>query len=296
MNISLRNLKLVHVIVKEGSITKAADKLFLSQPAISHQLKKMEEEIGLKVFNRVNKKLILTETGQVIFNTSEKILASFIQLNNKIEEIKSGDKKVIRLSTECYTTYHWLPSAVQEFKKAHKNTSIEIVIEATKAPLQYLTEGKIDLAIVSDTIDHPSIYFEPLIQDEMVVVMSKENPLSKLTQIDFKDFSNQNLILYDLPEEKNYVLKHILHEQRAFINSIQKVQLTEAIIQLVRANLGVSIVAKWSLKPFLHEDQLKIIPIKHNKGVRTWYIASLNKISTLDTAFINEIKTVFNQK
>ncbi len=295
MNISLRNLKLVHVIVKEGSITKAADKLFLSQPAISHQLKKMEEEIGLKVFNRVNKKLILTEAGQVIFNTSEKILASFMQLNNKIEEIKSGDKKVIRLSTECYTTYHWLPSAVQEFKKAHKNTSIEIVIEATKTPLQYLTEGKIDLAIVSATIDHPSIYFEPLIQDEMVVVISKENPLSKLTQIDFKDFSDQNLILYDLPEEKNYVLKHILHEHRAFINSIQKVQLTEAIVQLVRANLGVSIMAKWSLKPFLHEEQLKIIPLTQDKGVRTWYIASLNKISSLENAFMHEIKAVFNQ-
>lgn len=285
----------MNVIVKEGSVTRAADKLFLSQPALSHQLKKLEEEIGLKVFNRVNKKLLLTETGQLLFDTSETMLTSFAQLNNRIGEIKNGEKKSIRLSTECYTTYHWLPNVVQEFKKYHKNINIHISVEATKEPLRYLTEGKIDLAIVSSVTDHPSIYFQPLVQDEMVVVLSKENNLSEHESIGLSHLKKQNLILYDIPEEKNYVLTHILHQNRAFANTIQKVQLTEAIIQLVRSNIGISIMAKWAVEPFLSDNQLQTIPLKSNKGTRTWYLASLNKISRVENSFIDKVKSVFNK-
>ncbi|MDY8138412.1 LysR family transcriptional regulator [Aquimarina sp. 2201CG5-10] len=295
MNISLKNLKLVNVIVKEGSVTKAAEKLFLSQPALSHQLKKMEEEIGIKVFNRMNKKLLLTEAGQVLFNTSEEMLASFAQLNNKIEQIKNGKKRVIRLSTECYTTYHWLPNVIQEYKKENNDVSIEIVIEATKDPLIYLTEGKIDLAIVSSVIDHPSIHFRPLVQDEMVVVLSKENDLLQNNTIDLSNLKEQNLILYDISEEKNYVLNHILQQNKGFVNSIQKVQLTEAIIQLVRANLGISIMAKWSVQPFLQDGQLTTIPLKSKRGIREWYLASLNEISEVELGFIDQVKFIFNK-
>ena len=97
MDISLRNLKLINVIVKEGSITKAADKLFLSQPALSHQLKKFEDEIGLNVFTRINKKLILTETGKILYHNSEKLLASMNILNSELLELKEGSKKVFIL-------------------------------------------------------------------------------------------------------------------------------------------------------------------------------------------------------
>lgn len=296
MDISLRNLKLVNIIVKEGSVTRAADKLFLSQPALSHQLKKMEEEIGLKVFHRVNKKLVLTEAGQVLFNTSEKMLVSFAQLNNRIDEIKNGQKKTIRLSTECYTTYHWLPDAVREFKKSYGDVTVQIAIEATKAPLAYLIERKIDLAVVSSVNDHVSLHFQPLVQDEMMVVMSLENNLAHHGEIALSDLKDENLILYDISEEKNYVLTHILRGNKGLVNTIQKVQLTEAIIQMVRANLGISIMAKWAVRPFLDTGRLKVIPFRSNLGMRTWYLASLNGISEVETAFIDQLKMVFKEQ
>lgn len=295
MDISLRNLKLVNVIVKEGSVTKAAEKLFLSQPALSHQLKKMEEEIGLKVFNRLNKKLILTETGEILFKTSEQLLTSINLLNSELDEIKKGKKKKIRLTTECYTCYHWLPKVVQEFRKDNPEINVQINIEATKEPLQYLAEGKIDMAIVSSTTNNPSIHFEPLITDEMVVILSKENDLECFESLELSDLKNQNLILYDIPEEKNYVLTNILQNNISLVNSIQKVQLTEAIIELVSANLGISVMAKWAVAPFLQNKQLKIVPFKANEGQRNWFIASLHKISETENLFIKEIKRNFNQ-
>ncbi|AXT62570.1 LysR family transcriptional regulator [Aquimarina sp. AD10] len=295
MNVSLRNLKLVNVIVKEGSVTKAADKLFLSQPALSHQLKKLEEELGLKVFNRLNKKLILTEVGQVLFANSEKMLASMNQLNSELDAIKMGKKKNIRLTTECYTCYHWLPNVVREFRQEHPKINVKIDIEATKEPLEYLIEGKIDLAIVSTKSSHPSIHFEPLVTDEMVVILSKDNELSTQKTINLTDLINQDLILYDIPEEKNYVLTSILHNNVGFVRTIQKAQLTEAIIELVSANLGISVMAKWSVVPFLNHKNLEIIPFDLNVGKRDWYIASLNKISNIENSFVDAVKKHFNE-
>ncbi|MEP0265579.1 LysR family transcriptional regulator [Dokdonia sp.] len=293
MDVSLRNLKLVNVIVKEGSVTKASEKLFLSQPALSHQLKKLEEEIGLKVFNRLNKKLILTEVGQILFDNSEKMLVSMNQLNSELDEIKKGKKKKIRLTTECYTCYHWLPSVIQEFRKSNPAITVQIDIEATKEPLQYLMEGAIDLAIVSTRSHHSSIHFEPLITDEMVAVVSKDNPLCTLEKLNLTDLIHQNLILYDIPEEKNYVLTNILHNNIGLVNSIQKVQLTEAIIELVSANLGISVMAKWSVAPFIHTKNLEIIPFDASLGKRNWSVASLHKISNIEHSFIDEVKKAF---
>lgn len=295
MDVSLRNLKLVNVIVKEGSITKASEKLYLSQPALSHQLKKLEEEIGLKVFNRLNKKLVLTDVGQILYSNSEKILASISLLNSELEEIKKGKKKRIRLTIECYTCYHWLPRVVQEFRKDNPAINVQINIEATKEPLQSLLEGKIDLAIVSNTSNHPSINFEPLITDEMVVILSKYNALNGKKKINLNDLINQNLILYDIPESKNYVLTNILHNNIGLVDSIQKVQLTEAIIELVSANLGISIMEKWAAESFLKNKNLKMISLDSSLGTRNWYVASLNKISKIENSFINEIKKDFKK-
>nr|WP_236545077.1 LysR family transcriptional regulator [Tenacibaculum maritimum] len=284
---------MINTIVKEGSITKASEKLFLSQPALSHQLKKMEEEIGLKVFNRLNKKLLLTEAGEILYKTSEKLLISFSLLNAKLDELKKGEKKEIRLTTECYTCYHWLPNVVQKFKKRKPDINVQINIEATQKPLQFLSEGKIDLAIVSNKSHTSSIHFEPLISDKMVIVTSKENSLAAFENLELSDLKEQNLIIYDIPEEKNYVLTNILKNDINWVNSIQKVQLTEAIIQLVSANLGISIMAEWAITPFLTNNNLKSIPFKNNQGKRDWFIASLNNITAIENAFINQIKKKF---
>ena len=294
MDLSLRNLKLVNVIVKEGSITKASKKLFLSQPALSHQLKKLEEEIGLKIFNRLNKKLILTETGKIIFKASEDLLSSINSLNIELDGIKQGKKNTIRLTTECYTCYHWLPKVVQEFRKNNSEISIEINIEATKEPFQYLMEGKIDFAIVSSESAKDTINFEPLITDEMVVIISKDNKLCSYNNLELTNLKEQNLILYDIPEKKNYVLTNILDNNTSLVRSIQKVQLTEAIIQLVKANLGITIMAKWAVEIFLEDEQLKFIPLKGKQGKRDWYIASMNNLSKTENLFIKQIKNNFN--
>ncbi len=104
------------------------------------------------------------------------------------------------------------------------------------------------------------------------------------------DLINQNLILYDIPEERNYVLTNVLQNNISLVNSIQKVQLTEAIVELVSANLGISIMAKWAVAPFLDTKPLKIIPFNSDQGRRDWFIESLSEVSETESFFIEEIR------
>src|SRR6188768_2767331 len=108
--LDLNDLRLVKYIVEEGSLSTAAGKMYRSQSALSHKLKEMEKSIGFPMFTRRNRRLLLTEYGRVVFTYSTKILSQFDEMKNAIEDAKEHKRERIRLSTACYTSYHWLPS------------------------------------------------------------------------------------------------------------------------------------------------------------------------------------------
>lgn len=294
--LSLLHLQLVNAVVKEGTLTKAAEKLHLSQPALSHQLKKLECKLGLKVFNRVNRKLLLTSAGVAIFNASEKIILSMNDLSIQVKRLQEHGDRVIRVSTECYTCYHWLPDVVQQLRAKHEEIDVQINIEATEDPLQYLMDGKIDLALVNNVIKNSSIRFEALIDDDMVVVMSKHNKLALSNSVELSDLKSQNLVLYDIAEDKNFIISNILQGNTKIPKSIQKLPLTEAIIELVSANIGVSILASWAVEPFLLDKGLVALPLTSGIGSRQWWLASLNEPSHSEKAFIETLRHVLNEK
>src|SRR5690606_24476274 len=146
----IRYLRLIKAIVEEGSITRAMDVLHLSQSALSYQLKEAELQVGTQVFYRRNKKLILTPVGKKLYATANKVLKELDIADAEIKKMVDGDVGVIRISTECYTSYHWLPAVLKKFKSEFPNVEIEIVFEATHRPISKLISGELDLAITSN--------------------------------------------------------------------------------------------------------------------------------------------------
>lgn len=291
--LSLLQLEIVHAIVNEGSMTNAAQKLCLSQPALSHQLKDLEAKLDCAVFHRVNKKLVLTTIGKEVFNSAETIIAQMSQLSARVKRLKENDAPTIRVATECYTCYHWLPDVIQRLKRENTNIEIEIVVEGTADPIQYLLQGKIDLAIISKQFVPSPAITQNLIDDELVVLVPKDHPLTKHSEICISDLREENLILYDLPEQRNFVLSHVLGGNRNAVKSIQKVQLTEAIIELVSANLGIAIMANWAVTHFIEDKALTALHLKDGKGKRQWTLASLTEVSSHEQLFIDALVSVF---
>src|SRR5258708_35890032 len=124
----IRHLRLIKAIVEEGSITKAIGKLHLTQSALSHQLKEAEYQLGTKIFLRTKRKLVLTTAGEKLYQTANEILNKLSDTEREIKKLIFGETGEIRISTECYSSYHWLPSVMKQFQLLYPNIELKIVM------------------------------------------------------------------------------------------------------------------------------------------------------------------------
>src|SRR5262245_20245167 len=120
----IRHLRLIKSVVEEGSITKAISKLYLTQSALSHQLREAEEQLGTKIFHRINKKMVLTKAGEKLYETAKEVLIKLADIESHIKKLVHGEAGEIRISTECYTSYYWLPSLMREFQGSYPNVDL----------------------------------------------------------------------------------------------------------------------------------------------------------------------------
>lgn len=270
----IRYLRLIKAIVEEGSITRAMDKLHLSQSALSYQLKEAELQLGTQIFYRRNKKLILTPVGKKLYTTANRILKELDSTESEIKRLIAGESGIIRISTECYTSYHWLPAVLKKFQGEFPNVEIEIVFEATHKPIEKLVEGALDLAIISNPDILDKLEYIELFTDEMFAVVSPQHPWADKPYIEAEDFRDINLIIHSMPLETVSVFRNLLTPKGITPRKTIVLPLTEASIELVKANMGVIVMAGWALKPYADET---IRPIKITKQgfLRQQYIARM---------------------
>lgn len=274
--IEIRHFQLIKMISDAGSMTKASEKLFLTQPTLSHQLKEIESKLGAPLFLRVNKKLILTEEGKKIIEAAHEILPRIVQIENDIKGIRSKVKR-IRLTTQCYTCYHWLPSIMKKFQSEFPTTEIDIVTEAMNDPVDYLLKGEIDLAITNNHKRQAGIKYEKLFSDEQVAVVPIKHPLAARPYLRPSDFKHESLIIYKEDIKKDYFAQNVLIPRSIPIGRVTKMQLTEARVELVKAGMGLTVLSKWLVKPFVRDTSfVKLIPIGKNGFYRTWFTGTLH--------------------
>src|ERR1700674_3781434 len=147
MDLEVRHLKLVRSVNAHGSLTRAGAELHLTQSALSHQLRDIELRLGSALFLRVGKRMVLTPAGEQLLRTAVEVLATIERTEEAIRRLAVAGGGVLRISTECYTCYHWLPSLLKEYRHAHRRVEIQVVAEATHDPLPYVLDGRLDLAI-----------------------------------------------------------------------------------------------------------------------------------------------------
>jgi LysR family transcriptional regulator for metE and metH len=272
----IRHLRLIKAIVEEGSITKAIDKLYLTQSALSHQLKEAEYQLGTKIFLRANKKLSLTKAGEKLYQTANEILEKLSYTEREIKQLIFGEVGEIRISTECYSSYHWLPSVLKQFHLLYPNIELKIVMEATHYPLQKLLANVLDIAIISDPIKDDNIKYVELFQDEMVMVVSENHFWADKKFVVAADFINEHLLIHSLPLETVTIHQFLLLPAKVTPKKITALPLTEASIEMVKADMGIMAMAKWALQPYLKNNSIKAIKIGRNGLKRKHYIAVMN--------------------
>ena len=272
--INLKHLLLVQAVVEEGTLTRAGEKLFLSQSALSHQLKEMEQSLGLPVFHRVKKRLVLTETGHLILNSAMSIMKELESVKVEINQRLNGQSGRIRMATECYTTYHWLPGVIKKFNLTFPNVEIQIITENVTNYAELLLDGKLDLALAFRLEKEDDLEYQELFNDELVAVVSKNHPWSRKKWIQPADLENETLITHVKEYARSFLFEKFLRAAKAKPKKVIYLQLTETNIEMVKAGLGVTIASRWVTNHYNYDKSLSFIPLSRHGLFRKWFIVT----------------------
>jgi LysR family transcriptional regulator for metE and metH len=274
MELEIRHLKLVDAIASEGTMTKAAARLYITQSALSHQLAGLEEELGVCLFRRVPRGMVLTRAGEKLLDCARSVLQAVREARDAVSAAGSEAHGTLRIATECYTCYHWLPSRLKSFHAAFPRVDVEIAVEATRRPIEALLAGELDLAIVADPVTQPALAMRLLFEDELVAIVGAQHRLADRRSLTPKDFADERLITYSIPLRNLTVYQQFLAPAGVTPAHVSRVELTEAIVEMVKANLGIAVLARWSVARHLNVATLKAIPLSRKGFKRKWYAAT----------------------
>ena len=270
MKLELRHLRLVEAVERHGSLTRASAELHLTQSALSHQLRDVERRLKIALFSRVGKRMVLTTAGQRVLRSARVVMAELRAAEDEVERMADGREGVLRISTECYTCYHWLPPLLVEFHRSYPDVEVRIVLELTQRPVDGLKDGQLDVAIVCDCVDDAAFLSRRVFSDELVVVVPPDHPLARRPYARPRDFRDENLMLHITEPEDSTILMDILAPAGVVPRKVTQVPLTEAIVQLVSSGHGISVLARWAVEPQLKAGSLVAVPITRHGFPRRW--------------------------
>jgi LysR family transcriptional regulator for metE and metH len=269
----VRDLRLVAAIADLGTLTRAGQQLHLSQSALSHQLADLEYRLGGALFERAGRRMIPTGLGDRLAARARATLRGLEDVETEIGSLAAGHTAVLRIATECYTCFHWLPPVLREFRVKHPNVDVRIVPSATDRPVRALIAGTIDLCIVNLPVRDRRVTTTPLFSDELVLVVSPDHPLADRESVDPSELRDERFLLYSAPE-RSHVFQRVLAPAGVSPSQVSSLQLTEALLELVTAGLGITVLARWAAQPALTAGTLVAIPIASPNVLRHWQVAT----------------------
>lgn len=289
----IKYFRLIKTIAEEGNIANSSERLFLTQSALSHQLKDLEEQLGFKVFHRTRNRWELTEEGAELYRLGKDVLESIEKGFENIKQIRTGSVGSIKISTECYSFYQGLPRFIQKMGLLYPEINVDLILEATHQPISKLLSNEIDIAIVTSAPENSLLSSIEIFEDEIFAVMHRENPLNLAEFIDPDSFSEVHLIIHSFPLETVSVYEHFLKPNNITPIKISAVPLTEVAMEMVGANLGVMCMPKWALKLFKISEDLAFKRIGKNGLKRSHYLVIRQADAT--KKYINDFISNFEE-
>jgi LysR family transcriptional regulator, regulator for metE and metH len=270
--LEMRDLRLAVAMNEFKTLTRAAQHLHLTPSALSHQLADLEGRLGSPLFERSGRRLIATHLGELLCAHARKALAGVEDVERVLADATGKRHSRLRIAADCYTSFGWLPQVLDAFGEAHPSVDVRIIPEATANALEALIGGTIDLSIMSMPVRDRRVRAVRLVDDELVLVVSPRHRLAKRSSVEPAELRGERFLAYSPPESNN-AFQQMLMPAGMSPKQVTVFQLTEALLELTRANMGVTILARWAVRPHLERGGLKALRIDHAAARRTWTAA-----------------------
>ncbi|MEM9900526.1 MAG: LysR family transcriptional regulator [Pseudomonadota bacterium] len=273
MHIELRHLRTIRAIHEAGGLARAADLLNMTQSALSHQVKNLEDQTGCELFVRRTKPLKLSAAGQRMLRAAERILPEVEALTDEFSALRAGKTGRLHIAIECHACFEWLFPVLEAFRQDWADVDIDIRPGLAFDAMPALDREEVDMVISSDPEDLPGVTFVPLFDYAPVFVCAAAHPLAEKPWIDAADLRSEMLITYPVDRARLDVFTELLSPAKVEPRSIRQVELTAVILLLVASGRGVAVLPDWVVREERRRGDIAIRPLTERGVVKRLYAA-----------------------
>lgn len=273
MHIEFRHLRTIKAIHDTGGLARAADTLGITQSALSHQIKGIEDQAGVELFVRRSKPLKLSAAGQRLLAAAERILPEVAALEAEFAGLVEGRAGRMHIAIECHACFEWLFPVLEGFRKVWADVDVDIRPGLAFDALPALRKEEVDLVVSSDPEDLPGVTFLPLFDYEPVFVCAAKHPLAEKEFITAEDFADQTLITYPVDRSRLDVFSQLLLPAKINPKEVRQAELTAVILLLVASNRGVAVLPDWVVRQSSYGSDYVTRPLTKAGLTRRLYAA-----------------------
>lgn len=292
--VELRHLKTLSALRDAGSLVEAAERVHLTQSALSHQIKDLEDRLNCSLFIRKTKPICFTSAGQRLLILADEILPMIRNTERDIARLAGGEAGRLNLCIECHSCFDWLMPTIDHFRQHWPEVELDLSSGFSFQPLPALARGDLDLVITSDPEPRNGITYIPLFTYESRLAISKQHRLMARRFIHPEDLAQETLITYPVEHQRLDIFNHFLDEADVEPQAIRTAELTVMMLQLVASGRGVSALPNWALHEYIQRDYIASKPLGE-KGVWCTLYAAIRddqKDAEFMVDFLNTAKDV----
>ncbi|ELY5816191.1 LysR family transcriptional regulator [Cronobacter turicensis] len=275
--IDLKHLHTILTLRNTGSLTRAALALNLTQSALSHQIRTLEEHYKVSLFIRKSSPLQFTPAGTRLLQLAETVLAELESADRYLADIASGNQGMLRVTLECHTCYGWLLPVLDAFRAKWEDVDIEILPGFQPDPVGLLLQNRADVAIVDELEETEQVNYLPLFKYEMVAILANDHPLTQREYLTADDFAGQTLITYAVPEDRIDVYRRIIRPAK-IPTQRRTTELTMSIVQQVASYRGIAVLPVWAVAEYVNKKYVTARSVTKNKLMSEVWLASVPQL------------------
>lgn len=267
-----RQVRAFCVLARTGSYTQTARELHLTQSGVSHSMKALERDVGCRLFDKLGKKVVLTQAGEQLLQHATKILQEMENAREALAHLGRWGRGRLRLGASTTACQHILPTVLREFKESFPEHNITIEPADSPGIVASLLRQRIDLALGLEVENEPQLEFHPLFTDELHFIVGALHPWAQARRVERTELPRQNYILYNKASITFRLIEDYFRQEEVVLNTVIELGSMEAIKELVKLGLGVSIVSPWIARKEIEEGSVVALPLGRRRLRRRWGI------------------------
>lgn len=257
------HLAIIREVEQQGSLTAAAEKLFLTQSALSHSMKKLEQQLGTDIWLREGRSLRLTQAGQYLLAVANRLLPQLALAEERLRQFAQGERGTLRIGMECHPCYQWLLKVVSPYLAAWPDVDVDVKQKFQFGGIGALFGYEIDMLVTPDPLYKPGLLFQPVFDYEQVLVVNKQHALASLEYVLPEQLTQETLITYPVEIDRLDIYNQFLQPAGISPQVHKPIETTDIMLQMVASGRGVAALPRWLVEE--SQSRFAVVPVKLGK-------------------------------